>query len=146
MKKFNNLSSFNDFVNEDIQKKIIKGKGWDAKEEIATVGNLELNRISKKLYSLFKKEVPGAKVQIISTHNKPAGSEDYKVGIYTSKVITGKDNSIKIVFKNIPDPMSIAKKYIPMILKDFPSLKAGEPKEITGWSGVEGIEVLLTQK
>jgi hypothetical protein len=90
--------------------------------------------------------VPGNKVQIISTNYKPTGAEDYKVGIYTNRLVTGQDNSIKIVFKNIPDPMSVAKKYIPMILRDFPTLKAGEPENINSWSGVVGIEVLLTQK
>ena len=145
MKKFNNLSSFSEFIKEDITKEVTTGKGWEAEKRTVAVGNLELNNISKKLYSLFKKEVPESKVQIISTHNMPTGKEDYKVGIYTSKAITGKDDAIKIVFKNIPNPMQMAKKYIPMILRDF-KLQAGEPKEISGWEGVEGVEVLLTQK
>jgi hypothetical protein len=57
MKKLNNLSSFNDFVNEDIRKTITKSTddGWGSEKRTVTVGNLELNNIAKKLYSLFKK-------------------------------------------------------------------------------------------
>ena len=54
--------------------------------------------------------------------------------------LTGVDDSIKVEFR-VNDSLSLAKKYIPLILRDFPTLEAGEPIE-NSWNS-EWVSVLL---
>ena len=114
---------------ETLTKQVTTGQGWDSKEKVVKQGNLVLNNYSKQLYSLFKKE--GAKTTIHSTKGSVGDLNAYNVFIDTVSI----NDTIKIIISNVPDSMTMAKKYVPLILNTFKDLELkSEPVQgTTGW-------------
>jgi hypothetical protein len=125
-------------ANEEISKSVTTGSGWDEKTKNVQQGNLTLNSYAKQLYSLFKKE--GAKVKLLSTQ----GGIGEKSG--ENVYITSINNTLQIIIANVGDPMAMANKYGPMILKQFPDLIVKEKPKLQGWSGMETATFTLAPK
>jgi len=129
-------AKFENEINEDLTKKITTGSGWDAKEKSVKQGNLELQSIAKQIYLLFKKE--GLNPTMVTSRAKINASADNKV------VIMPENDDLTITIKGISDPMGMANKYGPMIIKQFPKMTISKKPEVQTWTGQEHVVFILS--
>ncbi len=130
--------AFEKSVNEEINQTVTSGSGWDEKTRNVQQGNLTLNSYAKQLYSLFKKE--GAKVKLLSTQGGIGEKSAENVFIISL------NNTLTIRIANVGDPMAMANKYGPIILKQFPELMVKEKPKLEGWAGMQTATFILAPK
>ena len=125
VKNFNKIKRIDEnMLNEELSKQITTGDGWDRKTKSVIQGNLELNNIGKEIYSLFKKE--GARTMLSSSGRAIGDKKNAQV------VITSQDDKIYVNIKGVGDPVGMANKYGPMIMKSFPKLQVIQKPDGSG--------------
>ena len=103
--------------------------------------NLTMNNYNRQLYSLFKKE--GASPSLVNSAGQVKSLANGNKGLNVFIYPVGQ-SEIGFYIANVNNAMEMAKKYVPLILKTFPTLQIKtNPTETKGWNN-ETISVYVT--